>query len=182
MNLTKAKAALLGATAFAAMAAAPVHAADDQTLAAAAGHAAIEIVHEEPAVQAPAFVKKVGIAALATAALAGLYRILGAKRVAKIGRAAGSAISGAAGAVAGATARAAAAVGGGMGRRMRVAIGFVGVALIALTGIDIFNVEWIFGLLAGAVAIAVAGFGGRQAREAKANVAAEAREDARTDE
>lgn len=152
----RAKIAILAATALtsAAAALAPAQASDYD---AAAYPATIEAPvayaadHADQQNQAPA--KRFALIAVAAGALAGLIKLLGVKKVAR-----------AAGETAAATVRvagrAAASAGGAVMRAARSPLRFMAwmtvLALFALTGVALYGVEWVGGLVAGA---AIAGLG-----------------------
>lgn len=149
----KAKIAMLAATALASAAAAlaPAEAGDYD---AAAYPAVVEAPvvahaadHADQQKQTPATAKRIALLAVAAGALAGLVRILGVKRVLR-----------AAGETAGATVRvagrAASAAGRAVFRAARSPLRFLawmtGLMLFALTGVGLYDVEWLGGMAAGA--------------------------------
>jgi len=91
--------------------------------------------------------KRLGLIAVAGAALAGLFRVLGAKRVMR-------AVKSSANTAAKAAASAATATASAAGRAFRSPLRYIawvaGLALFALTGVGLYDIEWIGGLIAGA--------------------------------
>lgn len=127
-----------------------------QTLAHAADHAADE---------KPASVKKWALITAAAGALAGLVRLIGARRVAEI--VTESAVK-TARAAAGAASGAARAVGRAVSSPLRYLAVLFGLALFALTGAGLYDVEWIGGLVSGAALVAAGLYGMWKTRRALA--------------
>jgi len=111
-------------------------------------HAADHVTDEKPM-----GVKKWALIAAAAGALAGLVKLIGARRVAEI--VTESAVK-TAHVAAGAASGAARAVGRAVSSPLRYLAVLFGLALFTLTGIGLYDVEWIGGLISGA---AVTAFG-----------------------
>jgi hypothetical protein len=120
--------------------------------------AAGEHAPEEPA-SAPA--KGWAIFAGAAAAVAALLRLIGLKRVAE-------AVGPIARKAADATAKAGRAVGRAISSPFRAAIWAAGLGLFALTGVGLYDIEWIAGVVFGALATGLALFGLRKVRRSLA--------------
>ncbi|HPE31105.1 MAG TPA: hypothetical protein PLV61_07915 [Parvularculaceae bacterium] len=133
---------------------------------------------DEPVAKADA-IKKVGIAAAATAALAALFHLIGAKRIGRWFRAAAPVAAKAASAVAAAPIAAAKAVGRAAASPVRFALLMAGLGVFALTGFSLFDVEWAGGLLAGGAIVALAWTA--SARTRRALVAIRTKETRRTE-
>ncbi len=162
------KGAFLAASALAVMGGASAHAA-------AAAPAPVEIVapldHAGDEAKAPAaaqIAQKAGLAALAAAALAGLFHLIGARRLKAFAAAAGPVAAKTAAAVAKAPAAAARAVGRAAASPFRFLLLMGGLGVFALTGISVFDLEWTAGLALGAAMTALAFFGIGGARRALA--------------
>lgn len=162
------KGAFLAASALAVMGGVSAHAA-------VAAPAPVEIVaplhHAGDEVKAPVeaqIIKKVGIAAFATAALAGLFHLIGARRLKAFAAAAGPAAAKTAAAVAKAPIAAARAVGRAAASPFRFILLMGGLGVFALTGISVFDLEWTAGLALGAVMTALVVFGINGAKRALA--------------
>jgi hypothetical protein len=131
--------------------AAPIeHAADDQARAPA------------PAITA----KKVGLAALTASAAAAFVHFVGANRILAFFANAGPAAAKAARAAAAAPVAAARAIGRAAASPLRFALLFGGLGLFALTGVWIYDVEWLGGLAAGAGLVGLVWFAAARTRRA----------------
>ena len=162
------KGAFLAASALAVMGGASAHAA-------VATPAPVEIVapldHAGDEAKAPAAVQvaqKAGLAALATAALAGLFHLIGARRLKAFAAAAGPVAAKTAAAVVKVPVAAARAVGRAAASPFRFILLMGGLGIFALTGISLFDLEWTAGLALGAVMTALAVFGINGAKRALA--------------
>lgn len=161
LKLGKGKAALLAAVSvIAASAALSPAGASDFDPAARPATIAVEapIAHaaDHADEQKPVSPKKWALLAVAAGALAGLVKLVGARRVAKI--VTEGAVRTARVAAAGASV-AVKAVGKAVSSPLRFLAVLFGLALFALTGAGLYDVEWIAGLISGAV-LAGAGFYG----------------------
>ena len=100
--------------------------------------------------------KRLSLIAVAGAALAGLIRVLGAKRVMR-------AVKSSANTAAKAAASAATATASVAGRAFRSPLRYIawmaGLLLFALTGVGLYDIEWIGGLIAGAALSALTAMG-----------------------
>lgn len=158
-NRNSVKYALLAATALAAAVPAAVYAAAPTETVAPVAHAADDVEAAAPGNLA----RNAGIAALATAFLAGLF---GAKRIRAFLRRAAPVAAGAARAVAAAPVAAARAVGRAAASPFRFALIFGSLGVFALTGVGLYDVEWAGGLVAGALMAALIFGGAGQMRRA----------------
>jgi hypothetical protein len=122
------------------------------------------------AVVQPSLVKSVGLAALATAALAALYRLLGGEKAGRVLARAGEVGAKAAIAVARVPVSAAKVAARAVGAPLRGVLLFVGLAVFALTGVWLFDIEWAGGLAAGAAGVALVWFGSARAGSALARI------------
>lgn len=151
----KLKTILLAAASLTAASVAVAHAADRAPIERAAiEHAVSAVDHGDEAATASVTAKKLGLAGAATAALAGLMRLFGLRRV----RAAAQATADFAGRVvaagADATVTAAKAVARAASSPFRFAVVFAGLSAVGLAGVGLYDVEWIGGF---AIGIAMAG-------------------------
>lgn len=171
MATGKFKSALLAASVLAAAGAGAAHAADHEAYAPPASHVmVVDTIHESEAAAVPAIAKKVGLAAMATAALAAFYRLIGGERLKRWMGPAGPVVAGAARTVAAGAAKAAQAVGDTVKKPVRSLLLFAGLGIFALTGVNFLDIEWTAGLILGAATVAIAWAGERRmrARAAKA--------------
>ncbi len=99
--------------------------------------------------------------ATAAAALAGIVKLIGAR---KLARAAGKAVSGAAKVSAEAAAGAGRVIGRAVASPLRFAALMTGLALFSLTGLWLFDIEWMGGLIVGAAMAGVAVYGTTKTR------------------
>lgn len=152
----KVKAAMLAASSLLAAAAAlaPAHAASFD----AAAHPAvvetpmvtIDADHGDQKAQMPA--KRAALLALAAGALAGLIRLIGAKKIIRAAKETAVAAAEVTGSAVKAVSRAVASP-------LRFALLMAGLALFALTGVGLYDIEWIGGLVVGAAMAGVAAYG-----------------------
>lgn len=116
--------------------------------------------------------KRLGVIAVAGAALAGLIRILGAKRVMRVVKTSANTAAKAAASAATATASVA-------GRALRSPLRYIawvaGLTLFALTGVGLYDIEWIGGLIAGAALAGLTAMGMWKTRMALRPVRVKAR-------
>jgi len=158
------KTALLAAASLAAASAATVNAAEMS----AAPPVSIEhaaSVGDEAQVAAPtALARKLGIAAFAGAAFAGLARLIGFGRIKSAAAAAGRVASDAAAAGFSATAAAARSVGRALASPLRFTAVMAGLGFFALAGIGLYDIEWAGGLATGAAIVAIGFWGAGRIR------------------
>lgn len=148
------KFALLAATALAAGAAHGVHAAQVEAPAVVIEAASpVHVAADETAPVSPAL-RNAGIAAVLTGAFAALIRLIGVDRLQSLFGKAAPVAAKAARAVASAPVSVARAAGRAAASPFRFLLIFAGLGLFALTGIGMYDVEWLGGLVAGAAAIA----------------------------
>ena len=107
--------------------------------------------------------KRWALMVIAAGALAGLVRLIGVK---KLFRAVSTGAAVAAKATAKAGANAVRAVGRVAGSPLRFAVLMVGLALFALTGVSLLDIEWVGGLITGGVMAAIAAYGVMKTRHA----------------
>lgn len=161
------KAALLAGAALT-MATTVSHAADRPPIEPARiEHAATLADHggdEAAAPSSPA--RKWAIAGFAAAALAGVARLIGWRRIRAAAQAAGPAVANAAKAVASGTSELVRAVGSAIISPIRLAVLAAGLALVALTGIGLYDIEWAAGLVFGALVTLSVMIGAGKARKA----------------
>lgn len=144
--------------------------------------APVDHAGDEAKASAPAEIgRKVGIAALATAALAGLFHLVGGRRVKAFLDAAAPVAAKTAAAVAKAPAAAARAVGRAAASPFRFILLMGGLGVFALTGISVFDIEWTAGLALGAIMTALAFFAVNGTRKALVRKAAKIRRPAADD-
>lgn len=134
-------------------------------------HAAISLDHDADRVSSPNSIQKAGLAALATAALAGLMRLIGFGRIKKAAQVSMEAAGNAAAAGISATANAAKAVVRAAASPFRFMAALAGFAIIALFGAGLYDVEWAGGLVFGALIATTALLGARRARKALVDLA-----------
>lgn len=103
----------------------------------------------DEAVSGAGVIVKLGLAAAATAALAGLVRAIGAGRILGWLRAAAPAAKKAAGAALKVPVAAARAVGRAAASPLRFALAMAGLGLLAFSGLSLFDLEWAGGLFVG---------------------------------
>ncbi len=160
-NTRNVKAAMLAAGSLLAAAAAfaPAHAADfDQAAYPAvieAPMAAAAIDHGDQKAQMPA--KRIALLAVAAGALAGLIRLIGAKKIVRAAKETAVAAVKVSG-------KAVKAVSRAVASPLRFALLMAGLALFALTGVGLYDIEWIGGLVAGAAMAGLAAYGAMKAR------------------
>lgn len=146
------KTAFLAAASFTAVSAAVVSAAEAPPMAPVAiGHAVTAVDMGKERAATVITVKNAGLAALGAAALAGLARFIGFARIKSAVAASAAAAGKAASASLAATASAAAAVGRAVASPFRFAALLAGLAIVALTGVGLYDIEWAGGLVFGAV-------------------------------
>lgn len=164
------KTVFLAAASLAAASVAAAHAAAAPASAPAAIEHAVGTAEKDSELAAPVITaRKVGVAAAAAIALAGLARLIGFRRIkaaaaaaaATAGRSASMAIR-ATGAAAGAAMRAASSP-------LRFTLMVAGLTLVAFAGIGFYDVEWAAGLVFGAFFAASVILGARRARRSLAN-------------
>lgn len=95
----------------------------------------------------------------AAAALAAVLKLIGARRLVAAGAAIGPVVRQTAEAVASGAAKAGEAIGRAVASPFRAAFLATGLGLFALTGIWLFDVEWLAGLLFGALSAGIVLFG-----------------------
>lgn len=164
--------ALVGAAGSAAHAAesapaAPIHMEAAPTV----GHAADEIGAREAA----PLLKHAGLAAAITGALAALYQLIGGSRVRAFFGKAGPVAAKAARTVAAAPVKAARVVGRAAAAPFRFLLALLGLGLFALTGVGLYDVEWLGGLIAGAAVVALFWFAASGMKRTAARHPAQAR-------
>jgi hypothetical protein len=170
LHATKLKTALLAAASLGAASVATADATPAYTPA-PIEHAAVATIHEEPAKPAAIIeAKRWTFAAASAAALAALFAAIGPGRVMRtLDRHAPLAAS-AVRKVAAAPAAAAKSVARALKGPFRYAIVLASLGFFALTGIGLYDVEWIGGLVAGLALALVAAVGGGKFRRAFAPV------------
>lgn len=159
------KTALLAAVSLTAASAAVAHAAAPPFEPAAIEHAVQAADYDADRAGPAVIAKKVGIAAVAAAAFAGLARLIGFRRI--------KAAAGATAAVAGkaisaglaATASAAKTVAKAVASPFRFALVMTGLALFALAGVGFYDFEWEGGLVVGALFAALVVLGAGRLRK-----------------
>ena len=161
------KTALLAAASLTAASIAVAQASDAAPIEPVAIEHAVHVAdHEADRAGPDVTAKKLGIAALGAAAIAGFARLIGWRRV-KAAAAATTRFAGeAASAGVAATAAAARAVGRAVGSPIRFALFFASLGLFALTGVGLYDVEWMGGIVVGAIGAASLLIGAREARKA----------------
>jgi hypothetical protein len=157
-----AAASLTAATA--AMAAADARAAPMEPV--AVEHAVVAADHDADRVSSPIGAKRAGLAALATAALAGLARLVGFRRIRKAAEKTLETAGNAAAAGIAATSAAARTVARAVASPIRFIAALTLFAIIALVGVGLYDVEWAGGLVVGALTAATVLLGARRARKA----------------
>lgn len=108
-------------------------------------------------------VQFLAIFAAAAGALAGLFKVFGAKKLARAAASGAASAARASGAYAGAAVK---AVGRAVASPLRFALIVAGLAFFALAGVGFYNIEWIGGLLAGAALSGAAAYGMMKSRRA----------------
>lgn len=177
----KAKIAMLAASSLVAAAAAlgPVQASDFDAAAypavVEAPMAAPDIAHAADHADRTAMTpaKRWTLIAIAAGALAGIVRLVGAK---KLLRAAGKGAAATARVSAKAASAAVKVVGRAAASPLRFAALMTGLALFALTGVGLYDIEWIGGLIAGAAMTGLAAYGFMKMRKALAPTPVKARD------
>lgn len=158
MGIQKLKAALLATVALGAAAtAAPVFATEPAPTEMAQPLAAPVLHADED--QAPVALKKAGLMAAAAATLAALGALIGWKRIRRAVHSAGPVLVSAAKTAAKAPAAALRAVGEAAAKPFRLVAGLAALAIFALFGVWLYDVEWLGGLAAGAGGVAIAWLG-----------------------
>ena len=116
--------------------------------------------HADESKQSPA--KRWGLIAVAAGALAGLVKLIGARKIAKgVGDAATQAVK-MSGKAAGAAAK---TVGRAVASPLRFAVLMAGLALFALAGVGFYDVEWLGGLIVGGAMTCLFVYGAVKARK-----------------
>ncbi len=157
----KAKAALLAAGSLLASVAAlaPAHAADFDAAAypavVEASITAAALDHGDSQTMSPA--SRIAWLAAAAGVLAGLIKLIGAKKIARVARQTASKAAEVTGGAVKAVARTVASP-------LRFGALIAGLALFALTGVGLYDIEWIGGLIAGAAIAGVSAYGLMKAR------------------
>ncbi len=159
------KTALLAAASLTAASAAMAHAADRAPMEPVAiEHAVMSVDAGEETAPAAISAKNVGFAAAATAALAGLFRLIGPRRL-RAAAAATAAYAGRAASAAGEAGIAAAkAVAGFTSKPLKFAAMMAAIATVGLAGIGLYDVEWAGGLIIGAAGAGLAFAGASRLR------------------
>lgn len=167
MTSSRFKIALLAAASLTAASAAIAHAADGPPVPPVAIEHAFEAGDQGVGRAGPIITaKKLGIAAAATAVLAGLVHLIGLRRLKVVAAATAAAAGKAASASIAATATAAKAVARAVSSPLRYAMLIAGLALFVLTGVGLYDVEWLAGLLFGALIATTVFIGAKKARKA----------------
>lgn len=123
----------------------------------------IENSHIDDATKSMPASQKLGLLAIGAAALAGLVRLIGAR---KLAAAVTQGAVGAAKFTVKTGVKAAKLVGATFASPLRFAGVMAGLALFALTGIGFYDVEWIFGLMVGALLMGGSAYGVARTRKA----------------
>lgn len=129
-------------------------------------HAVIAADHDSERAPPAITAQKAGLAALATAALAGLAHLVGFGRIKKAAQKTMDAAGAAAAVGLNATVTAAKTVARAAASPFRFMAMLAGLAIIALTGVELFDFEWAGGLLFGALIATTVILGARRARKA----------------
>lgn len=152
------KFALLAASALVVTAGSAAHAGETAVATPIHTEAALVVTHaadETGAREAAPLLKHAGLAAAVTGALAALYRLIGGARVKAFFGKAGPATAKAARTVAAAPVKVARAVGRAAASPFRFLLALLGLGLFALTGVGLYDVEWLGGLIAGAAVVSL---------------------------
>ena len=115
---------------------------------------------------APAQVKRLGLWAAAAGVLGALVHLIGLKNIARAARAAGPAVARAAVATAKAPVAAVRYIAKSASAPVRFGLAMASLALVAFTGIGLFDVEWVGGMVIGGVLTAMAWYGAARVRGA----------------
>lgn len=158
------KAALLAAISLTAASVAVAHAADAVPVEPVAiEHAVQSADHDQDRASPAVIAQKVGLAAALAAGLAGLARLIGFRRLKKVAAATAVAAAKVASAGAAATATAVKAVGKAVASPFRYLMLLASLAVAALAGVGLYDVEWAGGLIFGAALATTAMLGARKA-------------------
>ncbi|MEZ5895311.1 MAG: hypothetical protein R3C40_10595 [Parvularculaceae bacterium] len=115
---------------------------------------------------APSQVKRLGLWAAAAGVLGALVHLVGFKNIARAARAAGPAVARAAVATAKAPVAAVRYIAKSASAPVRFGLAMASLALVAFTGIGLFDVEWVGGMIIGGVLTAMAWYGAARVRGA----------------